>query len=490
VTALQTVHVRVNDAATGQPTPCRARITDVNGTYYAPLGRLTEFATEVGIDVGGNVLLGDQAHAYIDGTCEIALPPGRIHVAIDKGPEYRPLRGEVSLAPGKLALRFEVGRWTDLRAERWYSGDTRCHFLTPHAALLEAAAEGLAVVNLLCREAPAYGSSEKDRRALANLLAFSGQRPALETPGHMVVVGTMNLHGALGQLLLLNCHRVVYPLTFGGPGEFDRWTLADWCDQCHRKAGLVIGEGFFEQAPGNPHGELLADLLLGKIDALNYNPGQDTALTDWYGLLDLRFRIPLTAGSGKDSNRRALGSARTYARLEPGQDFTYKNWIEAVRAGRTFVTSGPLLLLTVNDQDPGTVIELPVAAPTVRIRAEARSTGPLDVLEIIANHAIVARAKAVPSPRILEAEVALPVGGWVIARCRGPQGLAQTSPVYVRGEGQRPPADPALLAHFTGYLEEMLQWVAREGRFESDAQRERLAGIFQDARTILSNVGS
>ena len=37
---LQTVHVRVSDVATGQPTPCRVRFTDEGGVYHAPLGRL------------------------------------------------------------------------------------------------------------------------------------------------------------------------------------------------------------------------------------------------------------------------------------------------------------------------------------------------------------------------------------------------------------------------------------------------------------------
>src|SRR5262249_50178848 len=136
---LQTVHVRVNDAATGKPTPVRIRFTDAGGTYYAPFGRPTAFSTDYGQDVGGNVLVGEGPHAYIDGTCEIAPPPGRLHVAIYKGPEYRPVREEFDLPPGKLALRFVIERWVDLRAEGWYSGDTHCHFLSPHAALLEAA---------------------------------------------------------------------------------------------------------------------------------------------------------------------------------------------------------------------------------------------------------------------------------------------------------------------------------------------------------------
>jgi hypothetical protein len=208
--------------------------------------------------------------------------------------------------------------------------------LTPHAALLEAAAEDVAVVNLLVWQCP----------SLWNIEAFSGQRPALESPGHLVAVNTTNVHERLGRLLLLNCHRVVYPLAAGGPEEPDDWTMADWCDQCHRKGGLVVGDGFFGN-PGKLYGELPADVILGKVDALEMNDqlenaeinsrlNPDSILDDWYRLLDCGFRVPLVNGSGKDCNLVPLGSNRTYARLQPGEELTYKNWIEAVRAGRTF----------------------------------------------------------------------------------------------------------------------------------------------------------
>jgi hypothetical protein len=491
VNALQTVHVRVNDAATRQATPCRIRFTDAAGRYHPPLGRYAEFATERGLDVGGNVLLDGQANAYIDGTCEIPLPPGSLSVSISKGPEYRPIKSEVVLAPGKLAMRFELERWTDLRAEGWYPGDTRCHFLTPHAALLEAAAEDLAVVNLLAREEQPVAETGKSYRAVPNLLAFSGQVPALERPGHLVVVGTLNRHAALGELLLLNCHRVVYPLTFGGPDGFDNWTLADWCDQCHRKAGLVIGAGFFNCPPEHSHGELLADLIREKIDALNISSWDDVhALTEWFGLLDLGLRVPLTAGSGKESNGQLLGRPRTYARLEPGQDFTYRSWIEAVRAGRTFVTSGPLLLFSVNDGAPGATLDLPANAP-VRVRAEARSLGLLDSLEIIANRDVVASTRtSSSSPAILETDLSLSAGGWLMARCRGAGGAALTSPIYVRVDGKFPSPDPATVARFTGHLERVLEWVAHAARFETETQRERLANVLRTARDWLLNRAS
>src|SRR5262249_40298133 len=161
-----------NDAGSGQPTPVRIRFNDSAGSYLAPFGRLTDFATAVGEDVGGNLLLDGKEFAFIDGGCEINLPAGTIAVSVRKGPEDRPLHQHTELAAGKMALRFTVERWIDLRAEGWYSGDTRAHFLSPHAALLEAAAEDLAVVNLL-----AFQLDSKKYPSVPGLLAFSGQQP-------------------------------------------------------------------------------------------------------------------------------------------------------------------------------------------------------------------------------------------------------------------------------------------------------------------------
>jgi hypothetical protein len=503
-TTWQTVHVRVNDAATGQPTPVRIRITGPGGEYFAPLGRLTRFATNTGVDVGGNVLLGDKAHAYMDGTCEFRLPAGALEVEIHKGPEYKPLCTALTLTPGKLALRFELERWINLREQQWYSGDTRSHFLTPHAALLEAAAEDVAVVNLLIWECLIWGEMGIQYPAISNILAFTGQRPALEMPGHIVVVNTMNLHNRLGRLLLLNCHRVVYPLTCGGPDRVDNWSLADWCDQCHRKGGLVIGDAFFGHYPGHPLGEILADLILEKIDALQMeemeNPevdaqlGQCSPLQEWYELLDCGFQIPLVGGSAKDNNLGVLGSPRTYARLAPGQEFNYHNWIEAVRAGRVFVSTGPLLFFSVNGEDPGTVINLDSTAPPVRVRTEVRCLVPLLRLEIVANNAVVGSIEPTGSPAsaMLETEVTLPSGGWLLARCWGEYDdaleswvAAITSPVYVQVQGRSPQPDQATVSKFVGYLDSMQNWARQEARCENDRQREHLAGIFQSAREVL-----
>jgi hypothetical protein len=501
-----TVHVRVNDAATGQPTPVRLRITNPAGEYFAPFGRLTEFATGRNQDVGCNLLLGRKRYAYIDGSCEVRLPAGRLLVEVSKGPEYLPLVKEVDLVPGKLALRFAVERWTDLRSGHWFSGDTRCHFLTPHAALLEAAAEDLAVVNLLATETRIADRSQKEFPAIPNIAAFSGQQPALERPGHRVVVNTLNTHPELGSLGLLNCHRVVYPLTFGGPGGWDNWTLADWCDQCHRKGGLVVWARAWHECATFPYGEPLADLILGKVDAFEIDFFEDSpfdVLPDWYALLKGGCRVPLVGASGKDSNGVALGCLRTYARLQDGEECTYRNWIEAIRAGRTFVTNGPLLDLAVNGQPPGTALALTSGDEAVRVRAEAKSIVPFEQLEVLANGEVVASAGASGSPATatLETELPLPEGGWLAARCRGTQQLphrhayqrvfAHTSPVYVLVTGRPQVADVVAIRKWVGALDQMLDWAHHKAHCENEKQRQDLLGIFQSAKQVLeSRVGS
>ena len=149
--SLHTVHIRVNDSAGGQPTAARLSIYNPQGEYYAPFGRLADFATFPAQDVGGNVLVAGRKAAFIDGSCEIRLPDGPLHIWVSKGPEFTPIETTLTLGKGQISLRFSLERWTESSKSGWYSGDTRAHHLSPHAALIEAAAEDLAFVNLLAK---------------------------------------------------------------------------------------------------------------------------------------------------------------------------------------------------------------------------------------------------------------------------------------------------------------------------------------------------
>lgn len=463
---LQQVHLRFNDAA-GQPTAVRIRVTDAAGTYFAPFGRLTHFATEPGFDVGANVLLDDGAWAVIDGSCEIALPPGRLKIQARKGPEYRPLDTDLVLQPGKMSFRFALERWTDLAADGWYSGDTCCYEMSPHAALLEAMANDLSVVDLLVRETLAAGAT-----SLVNITAYSGQQPALartithnrmhrispsppgtsggegrgeggqdparnrevaahselphpqplspgvpgergdiRTSNFFVVVNTAN-QSPHGRLLLLNTHRTVYPLSFQ-PGE--KWTLIDWCDQCHRKKGLVVADDWLLRLANGPVAELLDDEFLRRVDAIRFHPG--VPLTPWFDALNRGHSLPLVAGSGKDSNRGLLGFWRTYANVPSGQALDYAAWTEAIRAGRTFVTAGPIIEMSIDH----------------KIVAEAACATPFDGLELLANGQVIAATTGPSLMMRLEVDTDSLGDRWIAARCTDRnRTTAMTSPIAPR----------------------------------------------------------
>jgi hypothetical protein len=456
-----TVHLRINDAATGRPTPVRLRVTGPDGTYYAPLGRVADFATGRNEAVGGSLRVGREKFAYIDGACEIRLPAGvPLRVQATKGPEYEPLVETVRLGSGQMALRFGVRRWADVRAEGWVAGDTRVHFLDAHTAALEAAAEGVAVVNLLACVQPVPSLDGTIYPSIPNITAFSGQRPALQTEHALVAVNTLNVHPVLGSVGLLNCHRPVYPLAFGGPEEPDDWSVCDWCDQCHRKNGLTVWVNPFEPTGG----EALVALLLGKIDAIEYDgrPRKQPLLPWWYRLLNAGFGVPLVGGSGKDSNTVPLGTPRTYAKLLPDEPLSYGAWVNAVRAGRCFVTNGPLVTLDVGQ----------------RVRAAARCLSPFK-LELVADGQVIAAAEAAGSQFEAAIECDLPSAGWVAARCIGNAQFAHSAPVYLADRTRLKRAEA--LAPLRAQVEQTRDWIEQHGRFGDAKWRRHLLELCNEA---------
>jgi hypothetical protein len=437
------VHLRIADAE-GRPVPVRVRVSSADGAQFAPLGRAAEFPAGRNEDVGGHLKLGRERWFYIDGTCEMPLPAGvPLRVQAAKGPEWTPLDETVTLGAGQISLRFSITRWANSRASGWVSVDTRCHFLSPHAALLEAQAEGLGVVNLLAVPFPVLALDANTYTTVPNLLAFSGQVAALERGGSSVVVNTLNAHPVLGKVALLHSHRPVFPLTFGGPEETDDWGVCDWCDQCHRKKGLAVWVDAFEPAAGLTGGEALAAAVLGKIDAVEVTAEpRKVPLLPWlYRLWDAGVLVPLVGASGKESNKTVLGGVWTCAKVEG------ETWVEAARAGRCFATAGPLLALA---QEGG------------RFRAEARTRGGAPHVEIVANGQPVAAGEGVA-----EAVVAEP--GWVAARClRGE--FAHTAPVRVGSPARKAEA----VAVLRKLIEQTREWAESHGRYANPKRRQAL----------------
>jgi len=317
---------------------------------------------------------GGDVWTYIDGQCEVRLPPGRLFFQVRRGLRYLPLCTEEDRGLGRIAVRLRL-RQAISTEPGWYWADTRAHWLTPTAAALEGAAEDLDLVHVL--------AARWDRPGLpriSNLLDFSGQQVLLERYGCKVVVNTYQRGGAWGDLALLHCHRIVFPLVSGETG-FEHYTLADWCYQCHRKGGLVVWPGF----PGEM-GERFLLAVLGDIDGIEWcgetlraqeaqasdpsnQPAKlgpddcadgtsglqpDTGLTAgglalWYALLNLGRRLAIVGASGKRSNATPLGAVRT-ATFLGAEPLTPAAWVAAVKRGQTYATCGPVLRWQINGQ--------------------------------------------------------------------------------------------------------------------------------------------
>ena len=263
------------------------------------------------------------------------------------------------------------------------TADTHVHFLSPSTALLQAAAEDVDLVNLLAAQWGDLFTNVTDL-PWGSMADPSGRR--------MIVVGTENRQNMLGHLALLGAHRPVNPLASGGPPEGRlagalSVLLADWADRCRAAGGLVVAAHF-----PLPYAEIAADIVTGRIDAVEtqaLSPGlDDPAVLEWYRFLNLGYRLPLVAGTDKMTAEVPVGAVRTL-RPPPRRRtaVTFDRWAAAVRAGRTFVTSGPILELSVEGHEPGDVITLP-SAGRLEVAVRARAVQPvISELELVAERA-------------------------------------------------------------------------------------------------------
>ena len=415
VPELQIVHVRIQSEAGEEAIPARIRIATPDGRYWPPAGCPEHVPPQADARYAGNVLLHDQPWAYLGEQREFVLPSGPLHVHISAGPAYELFQETIVRQPGQIALRFRLKRCAEPLEPGWYAGDAHVSDWPLGAAALEGAAEGLHLVHVLVEQDPRSGVASQ-------LVDFSAQQPALVRFGCQVYVATRNCHPWLGCLHLLNCHRVVLPLTLPRPG-FERYTLYDWARQCHRKGGLVIWPKF--DKAGAEH---LTDLLLGQVDAVEWSAmhawTSDT-LSAYYRLLGLGLAVPIVGSSGKRTADTPIGAVRTYAWLGSAP-FTYRAWIEAIRRGQSYASAGPQLHWTVNDHPPGGHI---LPAPD-RVRLMLRVLGaPGGQVEVVGNGSVLA-SYPVPGSYVFSAPVTTP--GWLALRVwQGGQLMAHTAPTIL-----------------------------------------------------------
>jgi hypothetical protein len=483
---------QVVDAATRRPTPVRLSFHSPNGRYLPPYGHATEINPGWFQDYGADLQLGEASFAYVDGTFQVELPVGEVYVEMTKGFEYEAVRKKLNIRPGQRELKLEIPRMEDLRSRGWVTADTHVHFLSPPTAILEGQAEGVNLINLLASQWGDLFTNVGDLSA----------GPVTSRDGETLVwVGTENRQHILGHIGLLGGKGPpVYPMCTSGPSESylgdPAWsTMAEWADACRQREGLAVAVHF-----AYPTSEIAADIVLGKIDAVEVRPDfsehfNSLYILDWYRYLNCGYRLPVVGGTDKMSGRMPVGGERTYAYL--GQEpFSFASWAKAVRRGNTFMTSGPLLLFQADGHTPGDEITINSGGATVEVQVEAKSVVPFHYLQVILNGRVVASREDTGGTRELTIKEKVYVAGpgWLAARCssrlRNETGqwplrvCAHTSPVYFRVPEQElfsPPAASYMLA----LIEGSLTWVENVATRPDSERYERMRKIFLDARERL-----
>ena len=445
----QMVAIRVVQKGSRKPVAVKLHLHGAGGEYLAPVDRHripnAAWFEDYSVDFSHG---GIHYCSYIDGETRALLPQGRVFVEVSKGFEIRPIRQVVQVTRATKEIVVEVEKVLPWREKGWVTADTHVHFLSPPSAVLEGAGEGVNVVNLLASQ---WGELMTNVGDFDGKTTF-GSREAGGDGEYLVRVGTENRQHVMGHISLLGYNgRIIAPMTTGGPDESALGDpvanlLTEWAIRCRKQGGVVVIPHF-----PNPRAEHAATIVTGNADGVemtawgNLYGGIDPySLLDWYRFLNCGYKVAAVGGTDKMSANTAVGTVRTYARVRAGHEFTYAEWMDAVRRAETFVTYGPLLDFRVDGHPCGARIPMTGTAGTVDVEWKVASvTVPMTKVELIVNGE-VRESKAVSREK---AEgrwtVRLNRSSWLALLVRGhyadkPEIItAHSSPVMVDVRGSR-----------------------------------------------------
>jgi len=434
---------------------------------------------------------------YISGETSLNLPQGLVYVEVARGFEIRPMRKVLQVKPDTQEIVIEIARVLPWRERGWVTADTHVHFLSPMSALLEGAAEGVNVVNLLASQ---WGE------LMTNVGDYDGKtvwgsREAGGDGEHLVRVGTENRQHVLGHISLLGYSgRIIAPMTTGGPdesalGDPIEILLTEWARQCKQQGGVVVLPHFPQ-----PRGEQAASIVSGDVDAVEMTAWGDLydginpySLSDWYRYLNCGYLVAAAGGTDKMSANTAVGTVRTYARIAPGEPFTYAAWMEAMRRAETFVTYGPLLEFMVDGRPMGSRIEMPASGGTVDVTWQVASvTVPMSRVELIVNGEIRESLSVPPDQASGHWSVKIEKSSWLALLVRGhyadkPEIIAaHSSPVMVTVAGS-PMLAAADALTILEQIEGALAYLDTVGTRAQDAAYKRMRLVLTSAHRALHN---
>jgi hypothetical protein len=454
----------------------------------------------------------EKHYFHASGRSQITVPQGAVTIEVTKGLEHRPETRTIQVRGEPVSVPIQLGALEALPAasgERWSSGDLHVHMNyggayrnTPERLRAQADAEDLDVVhNLIVNKEQRvpdieYFEGEPDRVSREDFLLFHGQEFHTSYWGHLGLLG-------LTRNLVIPDY-AAYPNT-SAKSLFPPNAVVS--NLARAQGGLVGYVHPFDAAPDPERDSslshaLVVDVALGRVDYLEVVGFSDhrTTASVWYRFLNSGFRLP--AGGGTDamanfaSLRGPVGLNRTYVRVPEGP-LSLPTWLDSLQKGRSFVTNGPLVALTLSGKGPGDVLDVPSAGTEVPVAAWLRSIVSVDHLEVVCNGEVV-RAIELPGERDridFEATIAVRKPGWCVLRAwnEGPSEkvldsypYATTSPIYVTVAGRqaRSPEDDR---YFIRWIERIRESVDAHTDWNNPEEKEAVLEMLEGAREVYAS---
>lgn len=484
-----TIQGRIIDAATNEPVAARLYLQDGSGKWHFATSAAAE-GTAIPYDRFRSERVNEMHVTLSAHPFTATVPAGKFTITVERGKEYLPLTQEFTAGDGEtVEIELKLQRWVRMTKRGWYSADMHIHRSLaemPNVVLAEDLNLAFPLSHWVtgAYDVPSITNRVPDPAPAPEPIAVDDEHLIYPLNTEYEIFTVNGKSHTLGAVLILGQKTV---LDRGLP------PLKPIADRAHAEGALldlekhswpwsvaivpVMKIDLFELANnhvwrtefGFPQWTIEALSPHMKLDL------DDQGFTEWgwiefglktyYGLLNCGLRLRPCAGTAAGVHPVPAGFGRVYA--HPDGEFTYDNWLAALKAGRSFVTTGPMLDVRFNDEFPGQEFDSP-GPFTCRITGTAESPVPLDRIEVVVD-GDVARTLAPDNTardeggylHRLDARVRLERSGWIAVRCfeRHPEKrirFAHTAPVHVTIPNQPPRPKRADVEYFIQMVEREL----------------------------------
>jgi hypothetical protein len=459
----------VRDSASGEIIPCRLYVRGADGTWHFPVpSGLHDVVRYERANYWDKTQV--EMHATLAAKpFKIDLPAGEYTVVVERGKDYLPLTRKITVDESRAEWHLGAVRWIDMASRGWYSGDLHCHRRPDDLANLMLAEDlnvcfPLTYWTTIAELPPSRGDKTADISLSPTPVKIDATHVWYPCNTEYEIFKVGGKGHTLGAFLILN-HRSPFqqnclPLSHIAEQARNEGALIDlekhnweWSAVAAPTLPVELFElannhnwriGFGVKNWGAPAPKWLK--LSGPRNIDNESDWLEYGCQFYYGLLNCGLEIKPAAGTASGAHPVPLGYSRVYVHLPNG--FNYDAWLDGLKAGRSFVSTGPMLIVSVNDRDPGEKFQVRTGEFPLHVRGEALSPQPLERIEIVWNGEIIRSVspenKSAGNGFKSRIDVVIPAdsSGWIAVRCVGQRletggiPFAHTGPWHVELAGR------------------------------------------------------